>query len=96
MIGRAKRFLQTRGAVPADFQQSIGELGSTFVLVLHPFEPLSDRFRDRFSHTLSGNPSQLLGELVGVFVLDVQAHMWIFYHMFLPFYHERPGGPNVS
>jgi len=75
MIGGAKRFLQTRGAVPADFEQSIGELGGTFLLVLHPFEPLSDRFSDRFCHALSGNPSQLLGEFVGVFVLDVQAHM---------------------
>ena len=74
MIGRAKRFLQTRGAVAADFEQSIGELGGTLVLVLHPFEPFSDRFRDRFSHALSGNPGELLGEFVGVFVFDVQAH----------------------
>jgi len=73
MIGRAKRFLQTRGAVPADFEQSIGEPAS--ILILHPFKPFSDRFRDRFSHALSGNPGQLLGEFVGVFVLDVQAHM---------------------
>jgi len=72
MIGRTIRFLQTRGAVPADFEQSIGELGST--LVLYPFEPFSDRFCDRFSHALAGNPSQLLGEFVGVFVLNVQAH----------------------
>jgi len=75
MIGRTKRFLQMRGAIPPDFEQSIGELGSMFVFVLHPFEPFSDRFRDRFSHALSGNPGQLLGEFVGVFVLDVQAHM---------------------
>ncbi len=74
MSGRAKRFLQTRGAVPADFEQSIGELGST--LVLHPFEPLSDRFSDRLGHALAGDPGQLLGEFVGVFVLDVQAHIW--------------------
>ena len=73
MIGRPIRFLQTRGAVPADFEQSIGELGIVFVL--HPFEPFSDRFSDRFGHALSGNPSQLPGEFVGVFVLDVQAHM---------------------
>ena len=75
MIGRAKRFLQTRGAVPADFEQSIGELGGALVLVLHPFEPFPDRFGDRFGHALSGNPGQLLGEFVGVFILDVQAHV---------------------
>src|SRR6266481_2197750 len=74
MIGRAKRFLQTRGAVPADFEQSIGELGSTLVSVLHPFEPFPDRFRDRFGHALSRNPSQLLGEFMRFFVLDVQTH----------------------
>lgn len=74
MIARAKRFLQTRGAVPPDFEQSIGELGSMFVL--YPFEPFADRFSDRFGHALSGNPGQLLGEFVGVFVLDVQAHIW--------------------
>ena len=73
MIAGAKGFLEMRGAVPADFEQSIGELGST--LVLYPLEPLSDRFSDRFSHALSGNAGQLLGEFVGVFVLDVQAHM---------------------
>jgi len=72
MIGRTIRFLQMRGAVPADFEQPIGELGST--LVLHPFEPFSDRFSDRFGHALAGNPGQLLGEFVGIFVLDVQAH----------------------
>ena len=75
MIGRTIRFLEMRGAVPADFEQSIGEPGSTLVLVLHPFEPFSDRFSDRFGHALSGNPSQLLGEFVGVFVFNVQAHM---------------------
>jgi len=75
MIGRAIRFLQPRGAVPPDFEQSIGELASTLVLLLDPFEPFSDRFRDCFGHALSGNPGQLLGEFVGVFVLDVQAHM---------------------
>ena len=73
MIGRAKRFLQTRGAVPPDFEQSIGELGIVFVL--HPFEPFPDRLRDRFRHALPCNPRELLGELVGFFVLDVQAHM---------------------
>ena len=72
MIGRTKRFLQTRGAVPADFEQSIGELGIVFVL--HPFEPFSDRFSDRFGHALSRHPGELLGELVGFFVLNVQAH----------------------
>jgi hypothetical protein len=86
MIGRTIRFLQSRGAVSADFEQSIGELGST--LVLHPVEPFSDRFSDRFGHALSGNSSQLLGEFVGVFVLDVQAHFYIFYHASLPFYHK--------
>jgi len=73
MIGRTKRFLQTRGAVPADLEQSIGELGIVFVL--HPFKPFADRFSDRLGHALSGNPGQLLCEFVGVFVLDVQAHM---------------------
>ena len=86
MIGRAKRFLQTRGAVLADFEQSIGELGSMFVFVLHPLEPFPDRFSDRFGHALSGNPGQLLGEFVGVLVFDVQAHTQIFYHIVLPFY----------
>ena len=75
MIGRTIRFLEMPGAVPADFEQSIGELGSTLVFVLHPLEPFSDRFGDRFSHALSGNPSQLLGKFVGIFILDVQAHM---------------------
>src|SRR2546426_7458695 len=74
MIARPKRFLQARCAVPADFEQSIGKLGST--LVLHPFEPFADRFRDRFRHALSGNPGELLGELVGFFVLNVQAHIF--------------------
>jgi hypothetical protein len=46
MIGRAKRFLQTRGAVPPDFEQSVGELGSMFVL--HPFKAFVDRFGDGF------------------------------------------------
>jgi len=31
MIGRAIRFLQMRRAVPADFEQPVGELGSMFV-----------------------------------------------------------------
>jgi len=73
MIGRAKRFLQTRGAVPADFEQTIGEFVSMFVL--HPLKAFADSFGDRFGHALSGNPGQLPGESVGVFVLDVQAHM---------------------
>ena len=73
MIGRAKRFLQARGAVPADFEQSVGELGSMFVL--HPFEPFADRFSDRFGHALAGSPGQLSGKFVGFFVLDIQAHM---------------------
>jgi len=75
MIGRTERFLQTRGAIPPDFEQSIGELSSTLVFVLHPFEPFSDRSSDGFGHALSGNPGQLLSEFVGIFVLDVQAHM---------------------
>ena len=69
MLGQAERFLQTRGAVPADFEQSIGEPGCVFVL--YPFEPFADRFGDRFGHALAGKPGQLPSELVGVFVLDV-------------------------
>ena len=56
MIGRAKRFLQMRGAVPADFEQSIGEFGGMFVL--HPLKPFADRFGDRFGQALSGEPGQ--------------------------------------
>jgi hypothetical protein len=33
---------------------------------------------------------------VGVFVLDVQAHMWVFYHMSLPFYHKLPDTSKLS
>ncbi len=47
MIPRTKRFLQALGAVPPDFQQTIGELGRMFVL--YPLQPLADRFGDRFS-----------------------------------------------
>lgn len=76
MIGRAKRFLQMWGAVPADFEQSIGEVGSTLVFFLHPFKPFADGFGDRFGQAFSGEFSQALGELVGVFVFNVQAHIW--------------------
>ena len=48
MIARAKGFLQTRGAVAADFEQAVRELVSMFVFVLHPFEPFADRFGDGF------------------------------------------------
>jgi len=75
MIPRAKRFLQARGAVPADFEQLIGEPGSMFVFVLHPLKAFADSFGDRFGHAFSGNPGQLPGEFVGVFVLDVQTHI---------------------
>jgi len=73
MIGRAKRFLQTRGAVPSDFEQSIGELDSMFVL--QPSKPFADGFGDGFGQALPGKPGQLLGELMGVFVFNVQAHI---------------------
>lgn len=72
MIGRAKWFLQMHGAVPADFEQSVGKLGRTFLL--HPFKAFADRFGDGFGQALSGKPGELLGELVGVFVFDVEAH----------------------
>lgn len=75
MIGRAKRFLQTWGAVAADFQQSIGELGNMFVFFLHPFKPFADGFGDRFGQALSGESGQALGEFVGIFVFNVKAHM---------------------
>ncbi len=73
MISRAKGFLETRGAIPADFEQTIGELGSMFVL--HPFKAFADSFGDRFGQALPGKPGQLLGELMGVFVFNVQAHI---------------------
>lgn len=73
MIGRAKRFRQTRGAVPPDFEQTVGQLGCMFVL--HPFKPFADSFSNRFGHALSGEPGQSLGEFVSVFVLNVQAHI---------------------
>ena len=75
MIGRTERFLQMLGAVPADFEQSIGELDGEFVFALHSFQPFADRFGDRFGEALSGESGQALGELVGVFILNVQAHM---------------------
>ena len=75
MIGRAKRFLQTRGAVPADFEQSVGELGGAFLVIVHPLEPFPKSFGDRFGHALSGNAGQLLGEFVGIFVFNVEAHI---------------------
>ena len=73
MISRAKRFLQTRSAVPADFEQTIGELGS--MRFPYPFKPFADRLGDRFGHALSGKPGQLLGKLVSIFVFDVQAQI---------------------
>lgn len=76
MLARSKRFLQTRRAVPADFEQLIGELGSMFIFILHPFKPLADRFSDGFGQALSGESSELLRELVSIFVFNVQAHMW--------------------
>ena len=72
MLGRAKRFLQARRAVPADFEQTVGELGSMFVML--PFKPFADSFGDRFGQALSGKPRQLVGQLVGVLVFDIQAH----------------------
>jgi len=50
------------GAVPADFEQSIGELAARLSWSA-PFEPFSDRFGNRFGHALSGNPSQLPASL---------------------------------
>ncbi len=35
MISRAKWLLQSRGAVPADFEQAIGKLDGMFVAVHH-------------------------------------------------------------
>ena len=72
MLSRAKGFLQTRGAVPPDCEQTVGELGRMFVL--HPFKPFADSFGNRFGHALSRNPGQLPGEFVGVLVLDIQTH----------------------
>jgi len=73
MLSRAKGFLQTRGAVPPDCEQTVGELGRMFVL--HPFKPFADSFGNRFGHALSGEPGQSLGEFVSIFVLNVQAHI---------------------
>ena len=69
MIARAKRFLQPRGAVPADFQQAIGELTCIFIFLL--FETFTDSFGDRLGHALSRESGKALGELVGIFVFDV-------------------------
>jgi len=75
MLGRAKRFLQTRRAVPADFEQPVGELGSVFVFILHPFKPLANRFGDSLGQAFPGESCELLSELVSIFVFNVQAHM---------------------
>ena len=73
MIAGAKRLLETRRAVPADFEEPVGEPVSMFAL--HPLKPFAYRFGNSLGHALSGKPSQLPGELVGIFVLDIQAHI---------------------
>ena len=73
MIARAKGFLEMPGAIPSDFEQSIGELGVRFVL--NPVKAFADSFGNRFRQALPGESGQLPGKLVGIFVLDIQAHM---------------------
>ncbi len=74
MIGRAKRFLQARRTVPADGEETVGELGRMFAL--HPQKPFAYRVGDGLGHVLSGKPGQLPGEFVGVFIFNVQTHTW--------------------
>jgi len=75
VVSGAKWFLQVGRAVPADFEQPVGEHGSLLVFILHPFKAFADCLGHGFGHAFSGEPGQPLGELVGVFVFDVQAHM---------------------
>jgi hypothetical protein len=48
-----------RGAVAADVEQPIGELGGKFFFVLYPFKPFANRFGDRFGEALSGESGGL-------------------------------------
>jgi hypothetical protein len=59
------------------------------MFALHPTQPFAERFGDRLGHTLSGKPGELLGELVGIFVFDVEAYNGRNILSSLPFYHRR-------
>ena len=85
MIIRAMPLLQTRRAVPTDFKQSVGELDRMFAL--HLLQAFADRFRNRFRQALSRKPRHLPGQLVGIFIFDVHAHVVAFYLLIIAFYH---------
>src|SRR5262245_6234299 len=85
MIDGAEWPLETRGAIPTDHQQPFCEVDAP--LTTNPIEPFANGFGDRGRQAFSGQFGKLLGEPVGLLILDIHAHACIpFYLYIISFY----------
>lgn len=94
MVQGAERFFEVSGAVFSNRQQTPRKSAAT--LAANAMQALTDRFCDRCRHTLSSSLSQLLGEFVRFFVLNIQAHVLPVYYYILPCYLVLGALPSAS